>query len=191
MAARIEIAAELIAQGKILYEQTDTPVLDICARMGISTNVQYTRIDRWKWQRRRYSAASAAEENSVDTSLATDSASQPDAEISAPLEPPEIFYARVCRGVQRQMTIVERVQARLLPAGGAPCERSVRILATVNKVLLEIEATAKPHKVPDEPDDSMPRDIEEFREQLARRIRGLVDAERRSSGESAGSHSVE
>ena len=60
MPARIEIAAELIAKGKILYEQTDTSVLEICARMGISRNVLYARIDGWKWQRRRYTSGSGA-----------------------------------------------------------------------------------------------------------------------------------
>lgn len=192
MPARRVIAAELIAEGKILYEQTDTSVLEICARMGISSNVLYARIDGWKWQRRRYSSGSGANAEASDVPMVTDRSTQAEAEDGAPLEPPEVFYARVCRGVQRQMAIVERVQTGLLPAGAAPSERSVRILATVNKVLLEIEATAKPDKVPDEPDDdSRPRDIEEFRTELARRIRGLVDAQRRRSGEGAGSDFAE
>ncbi|HMJ41521.1 MAG TPA: hypothetical protein VK522_04480 [Pseudolabrys sp.] len=190
MPARIEIAAELIAEGKILYEQTDTSILEICARMGISRNVLYARIDRWKWQRRRYTSGSGAGAEPSDAPAVTACSTQAEAEDSA-LEPPEVFYARVCRGVQRQMAIVERVQTGLLPAGAVPSERSVRILATINKVLLEIEATAKPHKVPDEPDDSMPRDIEEFRAQLAQRIKALVDAEHRRSGEGAGSDSAE
>lgn len=186
------IAAERIAEGKILYEETDTSVQEICARMGISRNVLYARIGGWKWQRRRYSSGLGADAEASDAPAMTDRSTQAEAEDSAPLEPPEVFYARVCKGVQRQMAIVERVQSGLLPAGAVPSERSVRILATVNKVLLEIEATAKPHKVPDESDDnSMPRDIEEFRTELARRIRGLVDAQRRRSGERAGSDSAE
>jgi hypothetical protein len=190
MPARKVIAAELVAEGKVLYEQTDTSIRDICARMGISCNVLYTRIDGWKWQRRRYSG-SAADAEASDAPTMTDRSTQAEAEDSAPLEPPEVFYARVCKGVQRQMAIVERVQTGLLPADGVPSERSVRILAIVNKVLLEIVATAKPDKVPDEPDDSMPRDIEAFRAQLARRIKALVDAEHRRSGEGAGSDSAE
>lgn len=191
MPARRVIAAELIAEGKILYEQTDTSVRDISARMGISCNVLYARIDGWKWQRRRYSSGSGADAEASDAPVMTDCSAQAEADDSAPLEPPEVFYARVCKGVQRQMAIVERVQTGLLPAGAVPSERSVRILAIVNKVLLEIEATAKPDKVPDEPDDSMPRDIEEFRAQLAQRIKALVDAEHRRSGEGAGSDFAE
>jgi hypothetical protein len=191
MPARLVIAAERIAEGKILYEQTDTSVQEICIRMGISKNVLYARIDGWKWQRRRYSGASADAEAS-EAPPATARSTQTAAEDSAALEPPEVFYARVCRGVQRQMTIIERVQKTLLPASGAmQSERSARVLATINKALLEIEATAKPHKVPDEDDDPIPDDIEEFRAELARRIQGLVDAERRKSGEGAGSDPAE
>jgi hypothetical protein len=191
MPARLVIAAERIAEGKILYEQTDTSVQEICIRMGISKNVLYARIDGWKWQRRRYSGASADAEAS-EAPPATARSTQTAAEDSAALEPPEVFYARVCRGVQRQMTIIERVQKTLLPASGAmQSERSARVFATINKALLEIEATAKPHKVPDEDDDPIPDDIEEFRAELARRIQGLVDAERRKSGEGAGSDPAE
>jgi hypothetical protein len=192
MPTRLVIAAERIAEGKILYEQTDTSVLDICARMGISKNVLYARIDGWKWQRRRYTSGSAAAAEASEALPVTDRATQIPAEDSAALEPPEVFYARVCRGVQRQMALVERVQTGLLPAGAAPSERSVRILATVNKVLLEIEATAKPHKVPDEDDDDddIPQDIEEFRTELARRIRGLIHAERQRTRERTGADSA-
>jgi transposase-like protein len=97
MPARIEIAAERIAEGKILYEQTDTSVLEICARMGVSRNVLYARIGGWKWQRRRYTSGSAADAESSEVPMVTDRSTQAEAEDSA-LEPPEVFYARVCRG---------------------------------------------------------------------------------------------
>jgi hypothetical protein len=204
MPARIDIAPEKIAEGKFLYEQTDTSVLEICRRMEISRNALYARIGGWKWLRRRYTGGPAADADRSPASVADEShvpAPAPPDESANPvirtgtneavLETPEVFYARVCRGVQRQMTIIERIQSALLPGGNAmQSERSARVLATINRALLEIRAMAKPDKVADEADDSIPRDIEEFRAQLARRIQGLVDAERERAGQRAGSDSA-
>lgn len=188
MPARIEIAPELIFEAKYLYEQTHTTIEEIGDRIGLSRSALYVRLKKWKWQRRRYSPGVAADADPSNVAAAApdetiERPSQADTEDNAATETPDVFYARVCRGVQRQMTIIEHLQRSLLPAGGAmPSERSARVLATINRALLEIEATAKPDKVPDEPDDAIPRDIEEFRTQLARRIRGLVEAERERSG---------
>jgi DNA-binding Lrp family transcriptional regulator len=197
MPARIEIAPELIVEAKYLYEQTHTTIEEIGDRIGLSRSALYVRLKKWKWQRRRYSPGVAADADPSNVAAAApdetiERPSQADTEDNAATETPDVFYARVCRGVQRQMTIIEHLQRSLLPAGGAmPSERSARVLATINRALLEIEATAKPDKVPDEPDDSIPRDIDEFRTQLARRIRGLVEAERERAGERAGPDSAD
>lgn len=197
MPARIDVAPEQIAEAKYLYEQTDTTIEEIAARIGLSRAALYVRLKKWKWQRRRYSPGVAADAVPSDVPAVrpdetSDRPIQADTGGDAAIETPAVFYARVCRGVQRQMTIIEHLQKTLLPMGGAtPSERSARVLATINRALLEIKATAKPDKVPDEADDSIPRDIEEFRTQLARRIRGLVEAERGRSGERAGGDPTE
>ncbi len=51
---RKEIAAELVTEGRRLYENTLTPVRDIARVMGISRNTLDNRIAEWKWLRRYY-----------------------------------------------------------------------------------------------------------------------------------------
>jgi len=59
MPARIEVAPELIAEGKHLYEETLIPTDEIGARMGLSRSAFYLRVKEWKWKRRRYSTGIA------------------------------------------------------------------------------------------------------------------------------------
>ena len=65
MPARIEIAPELAAEGRYLYEHTLMSVEEIAARMKISRSTLYARIREEKWQRRRYSPSAAADEAPV------------------------------------------------------------------------------------------------------------------------------
>jgi hypothetical protein len=53
VARKIEIAPELIAEGKRLYEQTLTPLNDIAAVMGITRGTLAARIKEWGWSLRR------------------------------------------------------------------------------------------------------------------------------------------
>ena len=46
---RIEIAPELVAEGRRLYEQTLTPMHYIAAMMGISRRTLENRIREWNW----------------------------------------------------------------------------------------------------------------------------------------------
>ena len=56
MPAWKQVAPELIAEGKYLYEQTLMPTDEIGARMGLSRSAFYLRVKEWKWKRRRYSS---------------------------------------------------------------------------------------------------------------------------------------
>jgi len=57
---RIEIAPELVAEGRQLYENTLTPTRDIATKMGLSRNTLDNRIAEWKWQRRQYTSGEHA-----------------------------------------------------------------------------------------------------------------------------------
>ena len=60
-------------------------------------------------------------------------------------------------------------------------ERDVRMLGVLVRTMRDLslfDPGAPGEATPVEEDDSMPKDIEEFRVELARRIRGLVDQER-------------
>ena len=100
-------------------------------------------------------------------------------------EPRAALYARIYRAAQTQMDKIELVQKTLQPTHPEQSERTVRILATLNKTLLEIAAMTKPDEgaPPDEADDdAIPRDIDEFRRELARRLKAFIDEK---SGNSA------
>jgi hypothetical protein len=184
-----------------LYEEQRATNPEIEAMLGISHTTLLVRVREWGWRRRDFippgraalvsvlpaSMPAQASDHGGAQGPATPPAAAAMAVPDSPDEPaaPETeieFYARVCRGMRRQMDMIERVQTAL---SSAPVSQTARVLATLNKSLLEIHAVARPHDdgQDDDDDDDMPRDIEEFRRQLARRIQGLVEAERLKSGE--------
>ena len=179
---RIAVAPELIAEGKRLYEQTDTPVRIIAARMGLTRSTLNYRIADWKWVRRRVS--------DEDPPLATaelqlPAPAPPQPVACATAEPPLPFPERLRRVIDAQMQVAERTLRMLGPSSPGEAERTARILATVSRTVQEIKATAEGRVSADEADDDpIPRDIDAFREELARRIRGFIEAR---PGEAGGS----
>ena len=98
------------------------------------------------------------------------------------------LVARMWRTAERQ---VEEIEDRLAAAGIELAEResNARTLAVVAKTLRELAAVdeaqqaRKKKPLPDEiDDDPVPRDIDEFRRELARRIDALVDSRTNAGG---------
>jgi hypothetical protein len=102
------------------------------------------------------------------------------------------LVTRMWRTAERQ---VEEIEDRLAVAGLELAEResNARTLAVVAKTLRELaavdeaETTRKGKKQPsdDDIDDDVPRDIDEFRRELARRINALVDSRTGTGGAGA------
>ena len=101
------------------------------------------------------------------------------------------LVTRMWRTAERQ---VEEIEDRLKAAGLELAEResNARTLAIVAKTLRELAAVdeaEKPRKGKKQPsdddidDDPVPRDINEFRRELARRINALVDSRTGSGGD--------
>ena len=176
MTKKIEIAPELIADGKRLYEETDVPIHAIAARMGITRPTLYERIAEWKWTPRRYSSAELVE--AVPAAVADEGVPLPSAE-----RPPMPFTEWLPRIVAGQMAAIERTLNVLGPANSAEAERTARILATIARTVQEIKATAEGRVSTDETNnDPVPRDMDVFRETLALRIRSFIDDEQRGAG---------
>jgi hypothetical protein len=188
VAHKIEIAPEVVAEGKRLYERTLTPLRDIAAVMGISRGTLESRIREWDWKRRRTATLP------IDLHLATRGAVMAAMADDAPLaegaslapDSPErraAVAARIQNAVERAMRAVERVLDKLDPADSAEAERAGRTLAGVSRTLRELAVANLPPEAspPDETDDDpVPSDIDEFRFELARRIRAFIEA--RESG---------
>jgi hypothetical protein len=193
---KIEIAPELVAEGKRLYEETLTPVHDIAAMMGVSRRTLENRIREWNWRRRRHSSGAVDLFHAVRGAAAAAATAETLAD-GGRLKPgsPEQRAAlalRIHNVVERQMAAVEDISKLIKANDLGEAERCSRTLASVARILREIVAIYQPEEqvtAPDESDDdAVPRDIDEFRRELARRIHALIEAER--GGGSPGAESA-
>jgi hypothetical protein len=93
---------------------------------------------------------------------------------------------RVQRTVERELDAVERVLACLRPANEGEVERTARTLASLARTLRDIVAFDDPPAVePDDDDDAGPRDMDEFRRDLARQIDEIIAARNRTADRGA------
>lgn len=194
MALKKQIAPELLAEAKRLYEQTLAPVDDIAGMLGLSRSNFYRRVREGNWRGRRASLGTfqfaRALSGRAVVAMTAEPAEQPRADIAAPGDPvsPQQRMAlalRMQQVVEREMDAVERVLDAIRPDDQGEAERSARTLASVSRTLREIKALNSPEdETPpnDADDDSLPRDIDEFREALARRIEAFIDARQGSEG---------
>ena len=188
-APKIQIAPELVIEGKRLYEQTLTPVKEIAAMMGVSRWTLESRIREWEWKRRRHPTGPVDLLRAVRGAAvaAVTAPGLPEATI-VPVTPERraALAARIMDVVERQMDAIERVLATVQPNDPGEGERGMRMLASITQTLREIAALNKPDEVtPDEADaDAIPDDMDELRYELARRLSALIDArcERESGG---------
>ena len=201
MVAKKEIAPELLAEAKRLYEQTLAPVGDIAEMVGLSRSNFYERVREGGWRSRRAKPTfnfARALSDGVREVIAPESAERLRAEPAVCIEPvsPQQRMAiaqRIMNVVEREMDAVERIIETIKPTDQLEAEHGARTLATVSRMLRESAALIRPveETPPNEADDDpVPRDIDEFRNELARRIHAIIDmqetAEGRGSGNAAG-----
>jgi hypothetical protein len=192
MPTRMNIAPELVAEGKRLYERTLTPMRDIAAMMGISRRTLEKRARQWNWRPRKiasrpiellHALRGAAVAVSTDPALPAEVTGEP---VSAQRR---IAIAERIQGVvERHLAAVERVLDVLGPSDQAEAERNSRTLAGLARTLREVAALNQPEQAPPDEaeDDSIPSDIDEFRRELARRINALIDARQRDANGGGG-----
>jgi hypothetical protein len=188
-AHKIQIAPELAAEGKRLYEQTLTPLRDIAAMMGICRGTLATRIREWKWTRRRMAAAPFELHHAIRGAAMAAITQEPPSNGASlvPVTPQQraAIASRIQSAVEREIAAVERVLDVVGPADQGEAERSARTLASISRTLREVAALNQPDEVtpPDDADnDPVPRDIDEFRRELTRRIRNFIEARRNGAG---------
>ncbi len=187
---KIEIAPDVIAEGKRLYERTLTPLRDIAAYMGVSNRTLDNRIGDWGWQRRRRPASPVelhhAARGAILAAMTDDSPPGDGVEL-APDSPERraAVAARIQNAVECAMSAVERVLNKIDPADGSEAERDGRTLASVSCTLRELAVARLPLEASpshENIDDPVPRDVDEFRFELARRIRAFIEARQAGAG---------
>ncbi|MBI1203986.1 MAG: hypothetical protein GC182_15905 [Rhodopseudomonas sp.] len=189
-ARRIEIAPELIAEGRRLYERTQTPLRDVAAVMGISRRTLENRIREFNWRRRRVASRPiellhVARGAAIAAMTGDDTPATDDRPVSSQRR--AAIAERIQAVVEREMEAVERVLAVIGPADQAEAEGSARALASIARTLREVAALNLPNEEVKDADDAdagaeIPRDMDEFRRELARRLHAIIDAQSAEAG---------
>lgn len=185
-----------------LYECTTTPATRIAAGLGISPRTLKAWATAWAWGSRPGRAATAVDDVSPGVSGA-DVGRPPDIEPPASLVPAPAPPAasqpasdaatamtgeagdpalQVERTVERELAAIEAILARLGEGEerAALAERTARTLASLTRTLAAVRRLRAVHAegadaaAEVDADDDMPRDIDEFRRELARRIDAFV-----------------
>ncbi|HVZ52151.1 MAG TPA: hypothetical protein VG986_09305 [Pseudolabrys sp.] len=176
---KLEITPEQMAEAQRLYEEARAPLHEIAARLGLSRDTLRNRIHEWGWVRRRHPRGARDADNKVRVAANAAVAEAPSQVL--PQVAPERRAALagiIVDTVEDQMNAVQRVLAIVQPKDHAEAEQSTRMIASVSQILRDTVALFPSDKTThhaDDPDD-IPRDIDEFREALARRINAFVDA---------------
>jgi hypothetical protein len=188
------IAPEVMAEARRLYEESLASVEDIRGMMGLAGSSFYRRVQNHGWRRRRVHAGRSEFVRSLSgTAVAKLLAPSPDpprAELVAnnePLSPQQrnALAQHIMATTRDALDAVQRVIGNITPGDQVANEHCARTLASVSRSLRDIAALNKPDEVtpPDEADDDpVPRDMDEFRYELARRIRGFIEARRLGAG---------
>lgn len=182
MAIRKEHSPEAVAEARRLYERTLAPVNDIMAILGLTKSNFYKRVKEWGWRNRRgkngsFELARALSER--DTDLDT---TRPADQRPVTPERRQALAERIQGVIEREMGVVERAVALLTPSDQPEAEHAMRTLALISRAIVDVNTLNQPPTAAtpdDSDDDAIPGDIDAFREELARRIRGLIEARRR------------
>ena len=168
---------ELVAAARHDYENTDKTLARIAVDRGISERT----INRWRdrdgWARRSERLRDMPPATLILEETTALLAARPPA-LPETATPAPSAIERIERLVEKELAAEEAMRAQLgpLPRVPADAERSARTLATLTQTLQAL-ARLRCGLPPDggfDDDDDMPRDIDEFRRDLARRIDAFV-----------------
>lgn len=200
--AKKTFTPEQIETARRLYDDPQTPLQDIAALLQIARRTLDARIAEWGWPARtappeRNSSRARGTSSGRATKASGKARKRPSPKRSSakpeptkpakpnagehidsasrPLRSREALAVRVQRVVERELDAIDSILGVLGAADSAEAERSARTLASLARALKEVMRLAAPEQAsdPDE-DDPVPRDLDEFRRELARRIEALA-----------------
>lgn len=161
---KIQFPPDLMAEARRRYEDTTTPVREIAALLGVSKETFRNRLHEWGWTRQRR-ATRALDLLCAAGGPATQHAAPPQRRAALAVLGPET--------TEQFAAAVGRVIATIQPKDLGEAERATHILAAIAAMMNQNAALHRPERAtPDnEADaDAVPRDIDTFREALAKRI---------------------
>lgn len=192
----ITYTPELLANGRYRYERTDESLNSIASDFGVHRNTLRALVVREGWVRYKQpprdllpAAKLLAQANGLND-LPSAAAAAPiekktelqqpgSAENGPALPPPGETIIRLHRAVLEELGAVEAMRARLKrePQNPVDAARTARTLSSLTETLQKLQrlqCTLPETEFKD--DDDMPVDIDEFRRELARRIRVFVES---------------
>lgn len=177
------IAPELITEARRLYEQTNVPVRDIAALIGLGERTLYARIYKWKWAMRcdripRESPPPPINNANAGTvAPAIAAAPAPVSQLQVQLDEAISLPLRLQRAVERELAAVEALIRKLgvTPEPGADAERTARTLASLSRTLREMSTLQEKTSKPGDPDDeSVSAGSDELQRELLERLDKIV-----------------
>ena len=181
---RIQIPPALVAKGKYLFEETNALRQDIAAMMGISPDTLRRRSIEWGLEGAaasgRCARLQAWRRNAVrDETHHAGSAGDPAAAARR-----RAVALRIMAMLEDELARIETTFREAGVSAGGAFDNRIRAILGVTKALREVELMTKPDEVipPNAADNDTPRNIDEFREALARRIESFVTAQQNADG---------
>jgi hypothetical protein len=155
-------------RGRIMYEQTETPLQAIADYLGISRSTLSKRSKEWNWQPR------------LQRVPPFDRAAAPPAAVAAELEAE--MLRTVMRSVEQELVALDAIVARLKNRKDmGQAERVARTLSSLARTTREVMRLEAPPTLPAQPgggdEDDPPYDLDSLRNDLLARLSGFVPAE--------------
>jgi hypothetical protein len=168
-----------LGDAKYLYEQTSVPAEDIAGMLGISRSTLRNRVKEFTWRQRNprgrsFSPAQllqrAAERSGAALATAIPGAHPPDPGERATLA------KRIQAVIERQIAVQEAILPKLEASAAGDVDGVARTLASLSRSLKEVVMRLDAPPATPEPadDDIVPRDIDELRRALSRKLEALV-----------------
>ena len=181
---RIQIPPALIAEGKRLFEETNALRQDIAAVMGISPDTLRRRSIEWGWKQRPRLSSVHASRPAGGTRIATRQHHAGSAGDPAAAARRRAVALRIMAVLEDELARIETTFREAGVSAGGAFDNRIRAILGVTKALREVELMSKPDEVipPNAADNDTPRNIDEFREALARRIESFVTAQQNADG---------
>jgi hypothetical protein len=203
-ARRHSYTPELLAAGRHRYEHTEESITSIAVDFGIHKSTLRRMAARLGWVRhvpppRDLQPAARLLAQAEALEKATVAADSPRSSLAVPAEqrvegaehkpsagnqaaallpPPGVTIERLYRDVLDEITAVEALRAQLKrkPHSALDGERTARTLSNLTEIVNKLERMQCGNFQSGQDDDDLPRDIDEFRNELARRIEALVES---------------
>ena len=181
-ATRKSVPGEKIAEARHLYERTLVPMWEIAALLGISGRTLQRRAHEWDWKRRQQGGIEVTRlrrDNSGRTRVVRQATPRKQAG-EAPQSPAErmALVERIQAVAEREIAAVEQIIAIIGPVDKNETEGAARTLASLARTLRELQQLDVPPSNPQSADDRpIPRDLDELRRSLARKLAALAAGE--------------